>query len=114
MTTTTVPFVITCPNWCVRPAPEHAADLWEMGGNCIHYSADLSVADPDGYQEALTEPKFNDPVDVSISTQTDPNGRETASAIVHIDGREYSEAQALALAEAIRTQVQMRRTEARA
>lgn len=102
MTTSTVPVSITCPVWCIRDAGEHAAELWNMDGDCIHLSADREITDTAGYIEPLAAPVFHPPVSVWITSSASPEGRESASPIVHLDGRELSTQQALALADALR------------
>ena len=111
MSTATVPIQITCPDWCERTADEHVADLWNMDGTCIHHSADRQVVDTEGYQEALTAPRFHDPVELFITAQTRPDGVETASPTFHLNGDEMSVQQALALSEAIREVVYTYRVE---
>lgn len=36
MTTATASLTISCPPWCITPAQEHADDLWNMAGKCVH------------------------------------------------------------------------------
>ena len=111
MSTATVPIQITCPDWCSRPVAEHAESLWDYEGNCIHYSADRVVNDPVGYEEPLKAPVFHSPITVYMTSQSNLEGRETASPVVHLEGHELSVAQALALSEAIREVVYTYRVE---
>lgn len=105
MSVTTVPLEIVCPDWCDISPALHAADLWDMGGNCIHLSRDVEVPDPTGYCEPLEDPRFHETVRIFLTSSARPEGRESASPILHIDGREHSIAQALALAEALTAMV---------
>lgn len=102
MTTAAVPIQITCPNWFTRTAGEHVDDLWNMDGDCIHFSGERMAVDAEGYCEALRAPVFHPRVDVWMTSMTSPDGRETASPIVHLCGQELSVQQALAFSELIR------------
>jgi hypothetical protein len=106
VSTATVPIKIVCPDWCTVSPEDHARNLWDMGGDCIHRSMTVGVEDPTGYREALAEPRFHDRIELSLSTSANPEtNRETASAVVYLGDRDHSIAQALALAEAITAQV---------
>ena len=101
MSTATVSLAIVCPDWCVIPASEHADDLWDMGGNCIHRAVITTVDDAAGYCEPLEEPRYHSPLDVTFTSMTSPEGRETASAVLSLNGHETSIEQAEAFARAI-------------
>lgn len=102
MTTTQASIAITCPPWCTIDPQEHAEDLWNSGGNCCHHGPTNSVEDTAGHREnAWDEPQLYPPVDVTYSTCTNPEGRETETPVIYVDSREFSVAQALDLAEAI-------------
>lgn len=109
MTTTTVPIEITCPDWCDRPATEHAEQLWDWDGTCIHYSADAIVRDTEGFHGALEQPQFHPPIELYMTAQTNPEGREVCPPVLHLGGIEMSVSQALALADEIRRQVELYR-----
>lgn len=111
MTTATVPIQITCPDWCTRTADEHAAELWDMGGNCIHHSPELFAFDTTGYREPMQEPRFYAPVEVRMTTHTNPEGRESASPVVWVNGHEFSPSQAIALAEIIEQTIESYRAQ---
>lgn len=102
MSTATVPLEIVCPEWCKVSPADHASELWDLGGHCIHTAEDVVVKDPVGYREALQEPRFEDPVCLTLSTMARPgDNRECASPVVYINGVEHTVGQALAVSEAI-------------
>ncbi len=106
MSTATVPLTITCPEWCTRTPEEHVGELWDYGGNCIHHSATMFALDTVGYREPMQEPRFHSPIEVLMTAQSRPEGQESASPVVHLEGRELSPAQALALADVLRETVE--------
>lgn len=112
MTTATVPIAVTCPDWCTVSAEHHAADLWNMGGVCIHHSPEVLVHDPTGYQEAGDDaPQPFSPVEVSFTTMARPeDGREVATPIFYVLHQEMSLEQALALNDAINRAVESYRS----
>ncbi len=93
---------ITCPAWCTVSPEHHAENLWNMGGVCIHHSAEVVVEDPTGHREGMEEPRFHQPMTVALTTETNPEGREVASPAVRVDGHECTVEQALKLADTIR------------
>jgi hypothetical protein len=103
MTTTETTLTIVCPSWCTIDAQEHASDLWNSGGDCIHQAPVISVADVGRGPGigSLDEPKPGRPVEIYWTSQTAPQGRESAAPMFWIDDREYSVEQALALRDAI-------------
>jgi hypothetical protein len=102
VTAATVPITITCPDWCIDTAEKHAAELWDAGGECHHSSNVVTVADPAGYCRPLNEPQFCSPIDVLLGTSARPeDGRETASPLMWLDGREHTIEQMEALVAAI-------------
>jgi hypothetical protein len=108
--TTAVPLEITCPNWCSRSAAEHAADLWNYEGRCIHLSRDVEIPDTAGWT-AYGEPvRFHESHSVYVSSIANPSGRETESPILYFHGHEVSTSQALAVADEIRRRVQLYRS----
>ena len=107
--TTTQTIAITCPDWCEVPAAEHAAELWDNGGECFHLGAETPVLDPTGCHGSLEEPAFHKPVRVWLSTSTSPQNRETRPPVVNVEGDCLSVDQALALADEIQRQVEMYR-----
>jgi hypothetical protein len=110
MTTTAVPIVITCPDWCTVSAEEHAADLWNMGGVCIHHSPEVEVADTPVARGPLGEMRPYSPVTVRFVTTTNPKGREVEAPEFAIEGHEYSLEQLLALADTIQATVALYRS----
>lgn len=102
---------ITCPPWCSLSAGEHADDLWELAGNCLHWMDEVFIEDTEGYQVPLEEPIFNKPIRVVLVSHASPDGRETASPVVHLghNSDTLSVQQALALADEIRRQVELYR-----
>lgn len=106
MSTATVPIAITCPDWCIVEADAHAADLWEMGGNCIHRGPDVDVVDTTGYQEPLQSLRLHQAIRLQLTAMTRPDGAESATPVIYIGEREHSIQQALDLAEAIKTMVE--------
>ena len=105
MTTTAVPIVITCPDWCTVSAEDHANDLWNMGGVCIHRPAEVEVGDTPVARGPLGELRPYSPVTVSFVTTTNPDGLEVEAPEFAIEGHDYSLEQFLALAEAIHSVV---------
>jgi hypothetical protein len=105
MSTTTVALDLTCPDWCTVPAEEHASELWDLGGTCIHWSDRTNVADPTGHRSPLQAPQPHEPLEVSLTTCTSPDGREVESPMMHLDGNELSIAQAVAVAERLQSLV---------
>lgn len=111
MTTATVPIQITCPEWCEVPAEEHVRDLWNMDGDCIHHMPCAYVTDLVGLNASLEPPLSGDRVELNITTQTSPEGRESAPPIVHLHGgQQLSVSQALALSDALRDLVNLYRS----
>lgn len=102
---------ITCPAWCEVPANEHVHDLWNMDGNCIHHSLAVYIADQAGLSAPLEPLVLGDRVELNMTAQTSPDGRETAPPVVHLYGaQQMSVSQALELADAIKSLVQNYRT----
>lgn len=99
MTTTTVALDLTCPDWCTVPAEEHASELWDLGGTCIHWAPWAVVPDPTGHQVPLEAPRLHQPVEIGLSTCTRPDGIEAESPVVRLNGAELSIAQAVTVAE---------------
>lgn len=95
-----VTVTIVCPSWCEETAQHHADELWAAGGNCLHVLS-RAVHDTTGHQEALKAPRMGRPVAVMLSTEQAPDGAETASPVVIIDGRELTLQQAEDLAAAL-------------
>lgn len=111
MTTTTVVLDLACPDWCTISADEHAAVLWDLGGTCIHWAPWAVVLDPAGHRAPLEAPQPHEPVEIGLSTCTRPDGIEAESPIVRVNGAELSIAQALALADTLRSVVEQYRAE---
>lgn len=101
MSAATVPLEIVCPEWCSIAPEEHARELWNYAGNCLHLTSDVLVEDPTGHQAPLEEPRFEPPVRIVLYSHTRPDNTESASPTVHIGDDVYTVGQALALAEAI-------------
>lgn len=106
MRTKSVPIAITCPEWCSRTAEEHAADLWNFEGRCIHLSENLDVADPVGWSSYGEPTRYHSMVNLYITSSAWPDGRECESATVFLDGHEMSMEQALLLSDELRRQVE--------
>jgi hypothetical protein len=101
-TATAVPISITCPDWCVVTPEKHAEDLWNAGGECHHTSDVVKVTDPVGYSRPLDEPRFSHDIDLVLGTSARPeDGREVASPLIYLDGREYTIEQMEALVAAV-------------
>lgn len=107
MTTTAVSLEITCPDWCITSPEEHAADLWNMGGTCIHRTADTSIEDHIGHKGGgLEGVHYAAPVLLSLTTETRPDGQEAATPCVTLHGGdELTLSQALAVADQIKAMV---------
>jgi hypothetical protein len=92
MTTATATLSITCPPWCTTSAQEHADDLWDFGGRCIHPTDFVSVFDPVGRTPApLAEPIECSPFSVQLSSTTTPDGTSAqASPLILMDGSEHT------------------------
>jgi hypothetical protein len=106
MTTTTVPIAIVCPEWSEVDPEEHAANLWEMGGNVIHRSGGVWVDDPTGYCEALEAPRMHERIVVEVTAMTRPDRRATTSPVVYIDDKEHSLEQAVLLSDVLASMVE--------
>jgi hypothetical protein len=109
--TTEVSITITCPNWCTVTAEDHAADLWDMGGVCIHRAAEVEVVDTPVVRGPMGEMRPYEPVTVTFVTTTNPEGREVEAPEFDINGHDYSLEQILSLAEAIQGAVTTYRAE---
>jgi hypothetical protein len=73
------------------------------GGDCIHHASTITVSDTGRGPgvDSLGDPKPGHPVGVHWTSQSAPNGTESASPMFWIDDREYSVDQALALCKAV-------------
>lgn len=74
-------------------------------GHCIHHIEPVFVEDTTGYRQSAEEPRYGPRVDVFLTSETRPDGREASSPMVYVDGREMTVSQALALAETIKSVV---------
>lgn len=104
-TAATAELAITCPDWCTVTAEDHVADLWNMGGECLHYGPETIVRDTSGIQRPLEAPIMCADVTVHCVTSTNPEGRATASPIIYVNGAELTTLQAAALADVLRSAV---------
>jgi hypothetical protein len=91
---------ITCPDWCVLTADDHASRLWANEGRCVHRAV-VTVADPTGKQGPDQAPSFCEPIELILHLTTNPAGREVESPDVLINGEESNLDQLRSLAEAI-------------
>lgn len=92
MTTDTATLTITCPPWCITPAQEHADDLWDMAGVCVHVTDFASVFDPIGRTPApLADPIECPTFSIQMSSTTTPDGTSAqASPLILLDESEHT------------------------
>ncbi len=113
MRTATVPVAIVCPPWCEVSPEDHASELWDYEGNCVHRTTSEPIPDTQGSGHSLAEPTFHSPVAVSLTSYgCHSDGRDTDAPTVHLhlSGAELGLKQALALADEIRRQVELYRS----
>lgn len=70
---------IACPDWCTSSKLEHLANLDNLEGRCVHYSADVEIACVD-----------HGPTQVHLSVMTWFDGSPNEEPLIDIDGRLYT------------------------
>jgi len=108
--TAEVPLEITCPIWCTESPEFHLQELSGLEAQCIHPMPWSTISDAEGFKPWGGKRRYASPIDVWISVITDLKGKGTEPAVVFVDGKELTVAQALELSEEIHNQVQLYRS----
>lgn len=108
--TTTATIEITCPHWCTKTPQRHADDLWNEGGVVLHTTAEVSIGDEGGItQGPLEDPTPVEPVEISMTTTTTPDGQPQGDPVVYFNDHELTIKQAEEIAAALLEVVRLAR-----